>query len=162
MSIPQPGPGAGNKLFLRQARAAGQSPPRRGVMGGGGVVGVLGRRTAWSRALNRSELAVAIFEPLLALAKAYAREGRLPLLDRSLLPSVGLAWLLLWPPRCPALPPVVVFFGRPRAFFGASSSASLRALAGLLGSAIWLLVGGEAVSDPEESCMVSGEAGNLG
>ena len=35
-------------------------------------------------------------------------------------------------------------------------------MAGLLGSTSWLLVGGEAVSDPDESRMVESEAGDLG
>lgn len=36
------------------------------------------------------------------------------------------------------------------------------ALAGLLGSVNWLLVGGDAVSEPDDSLIVESEAGDLG
>ena len=111
-----------------------------------------GRRGYYLRSWSRSGGPRCLVDRLV-----WSRGERLPLLDRSRLPSVE----LLWPPRCPALPPAEAFFGRPLAFFGAASSASLRALAGLLGSTSWLLVGGEAVSDPDESRIVESEAGDL-
>ena len=80
---------------------------------------------------------------------------RLPLLDLLRLPPGG----LLWPPRCPTLPPAEAFFGRPLAFFATASSVSWTTLVGLLRSPSWLLVGGEAVSEPEEGGLVELEIG---